>query len=158
MIMNTNHIPLELQRKHLTKAEIEEKKNSQLKVDKLTKIPQSPSYLNEEQKKIFKKTCKMLIDANLLTAMDIDTIARYAIVTDMYIQLTKKINEDSDLLLDDKIVNKQLKLFKECDSLSNLLCLNIISRNKIVVNNVETEKKENKFTKFIKNSGDIDEK
>ncbi len=150
--------PLEVMTSHLTKAEIEDRKNSELKVDKLTKVPQSPSYLNDEQKKIFKKTCKMLIDANLLTSMDIDTIARYSIVTYMYIELTKRMNDNPELILDDKLVNKQLKLFKECDTLSNLLCLNVISRSKIVVNKVEKEVKENKFAKFIKSVDDNDEK
>lgn len=155
---NTRHIPLELQKKHLTKAEIEERKNTELKVNLLTKVPKVPSYLNEEARKIFKKTCKMLIEVNLLTELDIDIIARYSIVTDMYIKLTKQINDNPELLLDDKIVNKQMKLFKESDTLSNLLCLNVVARAKIVVNNnVEEKKPENKFLKFVVKDSDTNE-
>ena len=147
---NTNHVPLELQRKHLTKAEIEQRKNSELQTEKLTKVPKVPSYLNEEARKIFKKTCKMLISVNILTELDIDTIARYSIVTDMYIKLTEQMNENPSLLLDDKLLNKQIKLFKEANTLSNVLCLNIVARSKLVVDKVEEKKPENKFSKFIK--------
>ena len=141
--------PLEVMTSHLTKAEIEERKNTELQVEKLTKVPVCPNYLNTEQKKIFKKICKMLIDVNLMTNLDIDTVVRYAILNDMYVQITKQMNENPELLLDDKLLNKHLKLSKEIQVLANTLCLNPIARAKIVVNKVETEKKENKFSKFL---------
>lgn len=141
--------PLEVMTSHLSKAEIEERKASELKVEKLTKIPSCPAYLTVDQKKIFKKICKMLIDVNLLTSLDIDTIARYCVLQDTFIQLNKQINEDSSLLLNDKILNKQIKLSKEIQVLSNVLCLNPIARAKIVVNKVEEKKEESKFSKFL---------
>lgn len=141
--------PTELLQGHWSKAQLEERKNSELQVEKLKEIPKPPTYLSKEQKAIYKKTCQILIDVNLLTNMDIDIVIRYAIVQDMYIQLTKKINSDPELLLDDKIINKQMRLFKEADTISNLLCLNIIARNKIVVNKEEKEEI-NKFSKFVR--------
>ena len=159
---NVRHTPIELQKKHYTKAELEEKKNTTLQVDKLTKCPPVPQYLNENQKKIFKKVAKQLIEVNLLTSLDIDVIARYAIAQDYYTTLTIKINENPELLLDDKLLNKQLRLFKQLNELSNMLCLNIVARSKISVNNIEKEviveeKPANKFLKFVKNGDDIDE-
>ena len=148
---NTNHVPLELQKKHLTKAEIEQKRNSELKVEKLTKVPSCPSYLNDNQKKIFKKIAKQLIEVNILTALDIDTVARYAIASDLYQEITERINSNMELLLDSKIMNTQSKLHKQLSELSNALCLNIVARSKLIVDNTSKEvPKENKFSKFIK--------
>ena len=151
---NVKHTPIELQKKHYTKSELEERKNTTLQVDKLTKCPQAPSYLNEEQKKIFKKVAKQLIEANLMTVLDIDTVARYSILQDSFIQLNKQISEEPTLLLDDKILNKQIKLSKEIQTLSNVLCLNIVARSKVVVNNIEKEVEKkpepiNKFSVFL---------
>ena len=158
----SNHIgnqkPTEALKGHWTKAQLEERKSKELQVKKLTKSPSPPQYLNDNQKKIFKKTCKQLIEAGLLTELDIDTVVQYSISLDMYIQITEMINSDSKLLLDTKLLNKQLKLLDECRKCQNLLCLNVISRSKIVVNNVEKEVKENKFNKFIKSVDDNDEK
>ncbi len=144
--------PLELMTSHLTKAEIEERKNSELQTEKLKKVPKVPNYLSESQKKIFKKVCKQLIEVQLLTILDVDTVARYSVALDLYTQITEKINNNPELLLDNKVMNTQVKLYKQCNELSNLLCLNIISRNKVVVNNIEKE--ENKFLKFVKNNRD----
>ena len=149
--MNVNHVPLELQRKHLTKVEIEERKNRELKTEKLTKVPSCPSYLNDNQKKIFKKVCKQLIEVNILTALDVDTVARYAIASDLYQEITERINNNMELLLDSKIMNTQSKLHKQLSELSNALCLNIVARSKIVVDNTSKEVPvQNKFSKFIR--------
>ena len=148
---NTNHIPLELQKKHLTKAEIEERKNRELQTEKLTKCPSAPNYLNDNQKKIFKKVCKQLIDVKLLTILDIDTVARYSIALDLYQDITEQINNNRELLLNNKIINTQSKLHKQLSELSNALCLNIVARSKLIVDNTSKEvPKENKFNRFIK--------
>ena len=146
-----NQKPAELLSGHWTKAQLEERKNRELKTEKLTKVPNCPSYLNDNQRKIFKKVCKQLIEVNILTALDIDTVARYAIASDLYQEITERINSNMELLLDSKIINTQNKLHKQLSELSNALCLNIVARSKLIVDNTSKEvPKENKFSKFIK--------
>lgn len=140
---------------HKTKAEIEERKESEIKVDKLTTTPKAPSHLNKNQKKIYKQVCRQLINIDLLTVLDIDTVVQYAISYDLYTELTKMINNDIQLLLDSKIVTQQIKMLEQCRKCANSLCMNISSRAKIVIpQNNKPKEKEDKFSKFVKKSSD----
>ena len=61
-------------KKHLTKAEIKERRNSEIKVphDKV----KPPEYLNKSQKKQFDEISKGLIDLKIMTNLDCDALAR----------------------------------------------------------------------------------
>lgn len=61
-------------RKHLTKAEIEARKNAEVTApcDKV----RPPSYLTPEQKKQFRKIAKELLEIKLISNLDCDALAR----------------------------------------------------------------------------------
>lgn len=136
--------------KHYTKQELEDKKNSEIKSPLLKKIPVAPSYLNDEQKKIFKKIAKQLIETEILTALDIDSLAKYCILQYQYEFLTLKSNENPMLLLDKNFMSQYAKIQDQQLKLAKELCLTINSRSKVSVVKIETPKNQNKFDDFLK--------
>ena len=75
-------------KKHLTKAEIEERERTEIKApaDKVT----APAYLTPEQKKKFKKIVKDLRAVNLVSNLDVDALARLVIAQEKYIAVTQE--------------------------------------------------------------------
>lgn len=139
-------------RKHLTKAEIKQRRESEIKP-----IPDNiiaPSYLTKKQKDEFYKIAGQLEDLKILGETDVDALARYIIANDFYITAVKKMR--SKAIRDDHMLfgawsNLQEKYFKQCRASANDLGLSISSRCKLVVPKVNEEKpKENKFKKFEK--------
>ena len=78
-------------RKHLTKAEIEARKNAEVTApcDKV----RPPSYLTPEQKKQFRKIAKELLEIKLISNLDCDALARLLIAQTQYIEITEQIRE-----------------------------------------------------------------
>lgn len=133
-------------KKHLTKEEIAKRKSSEVKApaDKV----RAPSYLSDDLKKEFRKLAKELLEIEIMTNLDIDALARFIISRKMYLDLTQKILENSNLLLDKDTIGIQDKLFKQCRSAASDLGLTISSRCKLVVPKKEEQKTESKFAKF----------
>lgn len=61
-------------KKHLTKAEIEARKNSEVVAPNDKVKP--PSYLTQDQKKRFRKLAKELLEIKLIANVDCDALAR----------------------------------------------------------------------------------
>ena len=76
-------------RKHLTKAEIEARKNAEVVAPNDKVKP--PSYLTPEQKKKFRKIAKELLEIKLIANVDCDALARLLIAQDQYIEITQQI-------------------------------------------------------------------
>ncbi|MDU1421992.1 phage terminase small subunit P27 family [Clostridium sporogenes] len=126
-------------KKHLTKAEIEDRESKEIKApsDKV----KAPSYLPADLKKEFNKIAKELKEIGIITNLDIDALARFIIAKKMYLELTKQILEKPELMIVDKdIVTTQDKLFKQCRSSASDLGLTISSRCKLVVPKKEDKK------------------
>lgn len=135
-------------KKHLTKAEIEERKESEVKA-KSDKV-RAPAYLPADLKKEFNKIAKELLSIEIITNLDIDALARFIIAKKLYLEISMKLLENPKILLEDeKILNQQDKLFKQCRSAATDLGLTISSRCKLVVPKKEENKKDNKFAKFM---------
>ena len=69
-------------RKHLTKAEIEARKNAEVVAPNDKVKP--PSYLTPEQKKKFRKIAKELLEIKLIANVDCDALARLLIAQEEY--------------------------------------------------------------------------
>lgn len=126
-------------KKHLTKAEIEDRKSKEIKApsDKV----KAPSYLPADLKKEFNKIAKELKEIGIITNLDIDALARFIIAKKMYLELTKQILKKPELMIVDKdIVTTQDKLFKQCRSSASDLGLTISSRCKLVIPKKEDKK------------------
>lgn len=133
--------------KHLTKEEIEERKNTEVKAD-ADNIFAPTSLRTKKQKDRFTYLAEQLLNCNILTNLDVEGLGRYILLEEQYNKITKVISK-TDILSDDydKLLIKQTKIFSMLDKSSNELCLNIISRCKVNIPK-PTEKPVNKFDKF----------
>ncbi|MED1407227.1 phage terminase small subunit P27 family [Bacillus mycoides] len=158
-------------KKHLTKAEIEERKAKEVKAphDKV----RAPTYLPKDLRRDFKKISDELIRIEIMSNLDVDALARFLIARKMYIEITnallgvnpleemvdvKKDKEGniisentytvSNTVYSDLLINQE-KLFKQCRQASSDLGLTITSRCRLVVPKKSEEKPKNKFNKFM---------
>lgn len=151
-------------KKHLTKAEIAERQRNEVKAaaDKVT----APAYLTPTQKKTFKKIAKELQNIKLISNLDIDSLARFTIAQEKYVEVTQLLNQqqimiEKEYLNQDGDVVRQLEVnpeverlallqdryFKQCRQGAADFGLTISSRCRLVVPKTE-EKPQNKFAKF----------
>lgn len=141
-------------RKHLTKAEIEQRRKSE--VQPLTDGIKPPKYLTKEQKKRFKKLAKDLAELEIISRTDVDALARYVKAEELYIAVTDKLTDEAvldDISLLEKYAAVQDKYFKQCRAAANDLGLSISSRCRLVVPKAEPATRENKFDKFNRTAG-----
>lgn len=134
-------------KKHLTKKEIEERKNSEIKApaDKV----EAPSYLPKKLQEEFNRIAGELIDIGIMSNLDTEALARFLIAEYQYQKVAKKsikMSPENDKYMD--MLLKQEKLFKMARQAASDLGLTISSRCKLVVPKKE-EKPQNKFAKFL---------
>ena len=138
--------------KHLTKAEIQDRINSE--IEPITDNIIAPEYLTKKQKSEFYRLAEQLKKLKILGETDVDALARFIIANDFYIHAVKQLRK-SEIKNDPhkfaKWANIQEKYFKQCRASANDLGLSISSRCKLVVPQPKEDKpKQNKFKKFEK--------
>ena len=139
-------------KKHLTKAEIQERLESEVKpvTDNIT----APDYLTKKQKEEFNIISEQLIKLKVMGETDVDALARYIISKELYIKVSKQLNKPqvlNDPIILEQYLKNQDRLFKQCRSCAIDLGLTISSRCKLVVPAAnKEEKKKNKFERFQK--------
>ena len=127
--------------KHLTKAEIEERKAKEIKASNDDIKP--PSYLNEKLIPHFNYIADQLLDIGIMTNLDCEVLARYVILENQFQQIsTKLMNLDIDDEDYYKFCTLQDKIFKQVRQVGNDLGLSISSRCKLVVPTKQEEEKE----------------
>ena len=154
-------------RKHLTKAETEERRQRELKpcTDEIA----APSYLTAKQKKEFDRIAGQLQKLKIMGETDCDTLARYIVAQGFYEQAVKDLRavqkerpkgDDADLAamvkwsgMLDQLDKRQERYFKQAHQAANALGLTISARCRLVAPVVEEKPKENKFSKFGKAAG-----
>lgn len=156
-------------KKNLTKKEIEERKENEIKApaDKI----RAPSYLPKELRRDFKKISDDLQKIGIMSNLDVDALARYLISRQMYLQVTEALlhrspviqyeARESDQIDGELIPNTTLKeiasgvysdllqnqdkLFKQCRQAASDLGLTISSRCKLVVPKKEEKRQPSEF-------------
>ena len=78
-------------KKHLTKAEYEDRKNSEIHVP-FTDI-KPPSYLTSKQKKEFTDIAEQLLQLNIMTELDEDVLAQYCIAKTLYLDYSDQLKK-----------------------------------------------------------------
>ena len=169
--------PIELvianDRKHLTKAEIEERRQRELKqcTDEIT----APAYLTAKQKKAFYKVAEQLQKLKIMGETDCDALARYITAQEFYEKAVKDLRKlekerpkpeekeddpggyfkrlDGYYAMLDNAAKRQDRYFKQAQTAAAALGLTISSRCRLVAPVVEEKPKENKFSKFGKAAG-----
>lgn len=139
-------------KKHLTKAEIAERRAEEIDVP-FRKI-RPPKYLNASQKKKFREIAKKLSQIGIYTELDEDNLARYVISQELYLSYTEAINDlikKGDLVMLKDIQQMQDKAYRQAQMCARDLGLTISSRCKLSIPKVEEdEPKQNKFKQFEK--------
>ena len=154
-------------KKHLSKAEIEERRRSE--VQPCTDDIAAPSYLTAKQKKQFATIAGQLQKLNIMGETDCDALARYITAQSLYEDAVKnmrqlqkerpKLEASTDRtdfysqmevwsVLTDNAARKQDRYFKQAQTAAAALGLTISSRCKLAVPVSEEKPKANKFTKF----------
>lgn len=136
-------------KKHLTKAEIEAREKSELKVD--LKNVSVPEYLPDKLKEEFVDIANKLLIVGVMTELDEDCLARYLLSKQSYLQYTSMLNKatkKNKIIEMEKLMTMQDKAFKQCRASANDLGLTIASRCKLVMPEIKEPPKENKFAKF----------
>lgn len=147
---------------HLTKAEIEERRCSE--VQGLTDGIAAPSFLTPKQKKRFDIIADQLLRIGIMSSTDNETLARYVAAQELYEQAVKDLRKTqkerpknataSELikwaeLLD--VLDKRVdRYYKQATSAASKLGLTISDRCKLVVPKGAEAPKVNKFEKFGK--------
>lgn len=142
-------------KKNLTKAEIKERLESEIKpvTDNIT----APAYLTKKQKEEFYRYSGQLQKLKIMGETDVDALGRFITAKDMYENAVKQMRKPevkNNPYALEKWIKIQDKLFKQCRASANDLGLSISSRCKLVVPEANKEvKKENKFARFEKRAG-----
>ena len=116
-------------RKNLTKAEIEYRKNTEVKAPAGDCSP--PDYLPAKLKEEFESIADKLISIGIMTELDVDLLARYLLSKQAYLGLTSRYmkmisgGNPADV---EKVAGLQDKAFKQCQSAARDLGLTISSR------------------------------
>lgn len=122
-------------RKHLTKAEIEQRKNSEPKAPAPKQI-RIPKYLPESLCRKFRDLAKQLIEIGIFTTLDFDCLARYLLAEQAYLALTDQVNKaiaNKAFAAVGDLSKVQARYFSQCSSAANDLGLTISSRCRLVV-------------------------
>lgn len=136
-------------KKHLTKAEIEAREKSEIKVD--FKDVQAPSYLPENLVKDFNDIASKLLHIGIMTELDEDVLAMHLLSKQSYLQYTSMLSKavrNNKISEMEKLMTLQDKAFKQAMTTANALGLTITGRCKLVMPTVEQPIRENKFSKF----------
>lgn len=117
--------------KHLTKEEIEARKEQEQKLKGLADNVKPPSYLSKEQKKIFKYIVKELEVAGILGNLDIYILSTCSIAIDRLQAIESLINKDIKNLYNKDLMASKDKYTKDFFRAMNELSLSPQSRAKL---------------------------
>ena len=134
-------------KKHFTKAELEERKNSEVSAEADNIVP--PDYLTKKQAGEFLTLSDELKRCEIMTNLDCDALARFVVARSDYadyVKLMRSIPKTVDNLQELKEADKLKRgAFLDCNTAAKELGMTISSRCKLVVPKKEESKPINKF-------------
>lgn len=86
--------PVATNKKHFTKAELEQRKNEELTVPFTDVAP--PDYLTAQQKRDFNEYAGKLVALGIFTELDVDVLAQFCIARELYIGYSKQVKKVLD--------------------------------------------------------------
>ena len=152
-------------KKHLTKQEIQDRRDSE--VEPCTDDIVAPSYLTAAEKKRFDKLAEQLQKIKIMGETDVETLARYVTAQSLYEQAVKDLRAihkqrpkdmDTEALvlwadMLDSLDKRVDRYFKQATAAASKLGLTISDRCKLVVPQAPEAPKPDKFSKFNKGVG-----
>lgn len=161
-------------KKHLTKAEIEERKKAEVNAPCDNVNP--PEYLSAKQKKKFQEVAEELQRINLIANIDCDALARVILAQEQYITVTKQLRKTPLMVIEksfektieeetgeyktvvierltvnperEKLLIIQDRCWKQCRQGAADFGMTVASRCRLVVPKDGEPKKDNKFAKY----------
>ena len=134
-------------KKHFTKAELEERKNSEVSAEADNIVP--PDYLTKKQAGEFLTLSDELKRCEIMTNLDCDALARFVVARSDYadyVKLMRSIPKTVDNLQELKEADKLKRgAFLDCNTAAKELGMTISSRCKLVVPKKEENRPINKF-------------
>jgi len=139
-------------KKHLTKAEMEKRKNQEVNTSAGGIAP--PPYLTISEKAKFNRIAKQLKEINIMAALDCDCLARHIQSETKYLMYDKLVNDymrqvtesqlktgesELDISTLSGLENLRDKALKQCRASASDLGLTISSRCKLVVPKIEEQ-------------------
>lgn len=138
-------------RKHLTKAEIEKRQETEVKSAPPKQV-RRPKWLPEKLGADFKRYADKLIALGIYSDLDADTLGRYLIAHGLYLNAVKHVTE-AMRAGDEKAASSwtatQDKLFKQCRNCANDLGMTISARARLVVPEAAREQEEDDPTLMV---------
>lgn len=149
-------------RKHLTKAEYEERKSGEISAP--SDAVKTPLFLTKKEQKTFEELSQMLIDIGVMTNLDSNALGAYIKAVSNYEKAVKQLDkirlsfdkkknmtkEEQELVAWAKF-NAQHKIVVRCEKEMKLLGapfgLDPLSRCKLVIPKKDEDKPKNKFLK-----------
>ena len=122
-------------KKHLSKAEEAQRRAEEVKVER-AKTATPPKWVPEALKKDFRSLGKQLIAAGLYTKLDADTLGRYLIAHQQWLQATAETDkylQEKDVENADAWGKLQERYFKQARNCANDMGLTVTSRCRLVV-------------------------
>lgn len=163
-------------RKHLTKAEITQRRSSE--VDAPDDDIRPPEYLNKKQKAEFDYLSVELGRMGIFGNVDAGVLARYCVAHSLYARYTKLLrtlprkkarllreqarregtadelegltDEELALELEGELTVLQNRYFAQCDQCAKAMGLSVTSRCRLVIPTAPEAPRENKFARFEK--------
>lgn len=137
--------------KHLTKSEIAKREAEELNVP-IPTVVKPPDYIADAPKLVeeFNEIAEKLLALKILTELDADSLARYLLAKQNYLQYTSLLNSairKNKVAEMATIQTMQDKAFKQVRAAASDLGLTISSRCRLVVPQAP-EPKTNKFSRF----------
>ena len=134
--------PVELMSKHLTKDEINKRREAENKLKGNNDLIKPPSYLTSNQKRIFKFIVKELNNVDILNNLDVNLLEFCVISIDRIRDIESKINKNPDLILNNKLITIKNKYTQEFFKCMQELGLSPSSRARLALLNIQKEDKE----------------
>ncbi|MGF9978685.1 phage terminase small subunit P27 family [Viridibacillus arvi] len=122
--------------KHITKDEAKRRAAHEEKMRGNNDKVEAPEYLLKKQKEEFEAIAAELLDLDIMSNLDVDTLARYIEAKSEYQRLgpvIRKLNPVGDLDTYTKLSRTRKQLSDECRSYASDLGLTITSRLKLVI-------------------------
>lgn len=132
--------------KHLTKREIEHRKNTEVKANADNVNP--PETLPERLHEKFYYYAEQLVDLNIMTNLDVEALGRYLVAQDNYERVSLQMEDlidlsDPDVFAQYKNLSVlQDRFFKQSRALGSDLGLTITGRAKLVIPKDKDKEKE----------------
>lgn len=123
--------PIETQSRHNTKEEIELRKEQEKKLKGLADKIRPPSYLEKNQRKIFKYIVAQLKASGILCNLDIFVLTTCSIAVDRLREIEDIINSDKNKMWDKDVMSAKDKYTKDFFRCCNELSLSPQARAKI---------------------------